>query len=200
MPRLLYQGHASFRIQTDRGAIAYIDPFAGEGYTYPADLVIVTHEHPDHNVVSLVTMKEGGRILRVDDLFKKGAYQTYEVARMAIMAVPATNEHHPVTEGVGILLDVDGIMLYFAGDTSYTNFMGKGLFGIDIDYAFLPIDGVHNMGPEEATFCADMIQPRWAVPIHMKPGQLFDREMAERFDYDNRLILEPGEEIGLAEW
>lgn len=197
MPRLLYQGHASLRLKTDRGAIIYIDPFAGEGYELPADLVIVTHEHTDHNATSLVHLKEDGRLLRAKDLFSKGAYQTFEIDRVAIMGVPACNDNHPVTEGVGLLIDMDGITLYVAGDTSYTDFMMKGLGDVDIDYAFLPIDGIYNMGPEEASFCADVIGAKHTVPIHMKPGELFDRNMAESFDCDGRLILEPGTDIAL---
>jgi len=197
MPRLLYQGHASIRIRTDRGAIVYIDPFAGEGYELPADLVIVTHEHHDHNVVSRVHLAEGGRILRAADLLHDGAYQTFEICRVAIMAVPACNDNHPVTECVGVLLDVDGVTLYLAGDTSYTDFMGKRLADIDIDYAFLPIDGIYNMGPEEASFCASMIGAHHTVPVHMKPGELFDRAMAEQLECEGRLILEPGDDIPL---
>jgi L-ascorbate metabolism protein UlaG (beta-lactamase superfamily) len=197
MPQLLYQGHASMRIWTDRGAVIYIDPFVGDGYEYPADLVIVTHEHDDHNHTGLVTLKEHGRILRARDLFHKGAYQTFEIGNTAVMGVPATNANHPVTECVGVLLDVDGILIYHAGDTSYTDFMMKRLADIELDYAFLPIDGVYNMGPEEASFCADVIGARHTVPIHMKPGELFDRQMAEQFECEGRLILEPGEQIAL---
>lgn len=197
MPRLLYQGHSSMRIWSDRGTVIYIDPFVGQGYEPPADIVIVTHEHSDHNRVSLVTLKEGGRILRARDLFSKGAYQTFEIDQIAIMGVPATNENHPVTECVGVLLDVDGILIYHAGDTSYTDFMLKRLGDIDLDYAFLPVDGVYNMGPEEASFCADAIGARHTVPIHTKPGELFDRSVAEQLECEGRLILEPGDDIAL---
>ncbi len=56
MAKLLYQGHSSLRIVTDSGTVVYIDPFAGEGYNLPADLVLVTHEHFDHNNVRLVSV------------------------------------------------------------------------------------------------------------------------------------------------
>ena len=49
MAKLLYQGHASLRITTSKGKIVYIDPYAGEGYDKPADMVLITHEHYDHN-------------------------------------------------------------------------------------------------------------------------------------------------------
>lgn len=63
MAKLLYQGHASLRITTDECDVIYVDPYAGEGYDRQADLVLVSHEHFDHNQVRLVTLKKGGRVL-----------------------------------------------------------------------------------------------------------------------------------------
>ena len=67
MATLLFQGHASCRITTRAGAVIYIDPFAGEGYDLPADLVLITHEHGDHNDLSKVTMKPDGVVIRSAD-------------------------------------------------------------------------------------------------------------------------------------
>lgn len=53
MATLLYQGHGSLRLTTDSGKVIYIDPFAGEGYDEPADLILVTHQNHDHNCTDL---------------------------------------------------------------------------------------------------------------------------------------------------
>ena len=37
--RLLYQGHGSLRIVTGEGKVIYVDPYAGDGYDLPADLI-----------------------------------------------------------------------------------------------------------------------------------------------------------------
>ena len=52
--RLLYQGHGSLRIVTSEGKVIYIDPYAGEGYDLPADLILITHGHQDHTAVKLI--------------------------------------------------------------------------------------------------------------------------------------------------
>ena len=64
-----------------------------------------------------------------------------------------------------------------------------------LDYAFLPIDGIYNMDAQQAARCAKIIGAKQNVPVHMKPGELFSQQMAESFPADNRLILKPGEEI-----
>jgi 3-oxoacyl-[acyl-carrier protein] reductase len=35
------------------------------------------------------------------------------------------------------------------------------------------------------------------IPIHLKPGALFDRKKADKWDAPNKLIVEPGQEIEL---
>ena len=53
------------------------------------------------------------------------------------------------------------------------------------------------MDSREASRCADIIRAKHAIPIHMKPGGLFDRAVAETFQAEGRIILEPGECITL---
>ena len=51
MPKLLYQGHGSFRLTADDGRVIYVDPYKGKGYDLPADIILVTHNHRDHNQI-----------------------------------------------------------------------------------------------------------------------------------------------------
>ena len=146
MAKLLYQGHSSFRLTTAAGKVIYIDPFAGEGYKPLADLIVITHEHYDHNDVSKVPTAPRTIIIRSADALNGGVYRNFDYCGCHIQAVPAYNEHHDRSQCVGYLIDVDGARLYFAGDTSYTDYMPT-LGKMAIDYAMLPIDGVFNMFP-----------------------------------------------------
>lgn len=195
MAELLYQGHGSFRIQTEAGTVIFVDPYVGEGYDLPADLVLVSHEHHDHNRVELVTQKPGGKVYRAADCLKNGEYRAWTEFGVTIRSVAAYNQNHPKAECVGFLLTVDGKTLYMAGDTSRTEEMETELAGEHIDYAFLPIDGIYNMDAAEASECAAVIGAVHSIPVHMKPGALFDQETAERFQADGRLIVKPGETL-----
>lgn len=196
MPKLLYQGHASFRLISDRGVVIYVDPFAGDGYDLPADIVLVTHQHEDHNRVDLVKLKAKSRVITEREAMTNGIYNAFRVRYVNIRAVPATNDHHDPRECVGYIITLDGVKIYAAGDTSETDAMGD-MFWQKLDYALLPIDGVYNMDPVNASICAARIGARHSIPYHMKPGELFDLTMARRFDIPSRLILQPGEEIDL---
>ncbi|MCI2097546.1 MAG: MBL fold metallo-hydrolase [Sphaerochaeta sp.] len=196
MAVLRYQGHGSYRITTAKGVVVYIDPYAGTGYDVPADLVLITHEHYDHNNTSLVTLKKEGMIIRERDLLQHGVYRHTTVKGISLTAVPAYNAHHDKNECVGYLLGMDDITLYAAGDTSTTKEM-QDMKDLHLDWAILPIDGIYNMGPKEATACAQMIGARHTIPVHMKPGALFDPQMAAAFTPPGRVILHPGEEITL---
>ena len=192
--RLLYQGHGSYRITTGEGRVIYVDPYAGEGYDLPADLVLVTHEHYDHNAVDKVELKEDGRILRAADTLKDGIYRRVDLGWIQVQAVEAYNQNHPKESCVGYILEWDGIRLYASGDTSETEEMSRLP---RLDYALLPIDGVYNMDAAEAVRCAVKMDARYVIPIHVKPGALYDRAMAEKFNAPNRLMVEPGETIQL---
>ncbi len=196
MATLLYQGHGSCRITTNNGQVIYVDPFAGEGYDLPADWVLISHEHHDHNKTELLTMTENTRVLRAANLLKDGVYSTVEADGIRVQAVPAYNKNHDRNACVGFLLTVDGVTLYLAGDTSKTDFMAE-MAAMDLDYALLPMDGKYNMNVAEASECAKLIGAKHNIPIHMAPGALFDREIAERFDAPGRIILAPCEELAL---
>ena len=196
---LLYQGHGSLRIVTGEGKVIYIDPYAGEGYDLPADLILITHGHQDHTAVSLIKSRnEDCQIITWKEALVKGEYKTFDLGYATVEAVQAgNNKNHSIRECVGWLITFpDGITLYATGDTSTTDQM-KELAGRNIDYAFFVCDGIYNMDMKEAIACANLVKAKHSIPYHMAPGSLFDEERAELFDTPNRLILPAGEEITL---
>lgn len=196
MATLLYQGHGSYRITLESGRIIYIDPYAGEGYDKPADLILITHEHGDHNCIDLMPHSEDCVIIRSADALRGGNHNKFEHFGVTIQSVLAENKNHDPKECVGYVLQPDGVKLYAAGDTSETSDMHR-LKAEQLDYAILPCDGIYNMDIAEASKCAEIISARHSIPVHIKPGELFDRQLAETFTGPGRIILEPGEELTL---
>jgi len=196
MPKLLYQGHGSFRLTANNGIVIFIDPFVGSGYDKPADIILVSHQHDDHNKIGLITQKPGCTLITNAEALAGGKHNMFSVKGVEIEAVMAENRNHPPDCCVGYILTIDGLKLYFSCDTGKTAQMAE-FAAKRLDYAFLCCDGYYNMGLVEAAECAALIGARHNVPAHIKPGALFDRTLAEQFDAPNRLIIEAGEEIEL---
>lgn len=198
MATLLYQGHASLRITTAEGKVVYVDPNAGEGYGPPADLILVTHQHGDHNRLNLITSKNPEcQIITEKEAMKDGMHQTFDLGYVKVEAVEAGNKNHDPKQCVGYILTFsDGVQVYISGDTSKTAQM-ETFAQRKLDYAFFCCDGVYNMDIAEASECAALIGAQHTIPYHMAPGELFSRERAEQFEAAGRLIVAGGEEITL---
>ncbi|NPV80577.1 MAG: MBL fold metallo-hydrolase [Firmicutes bacterium] len=196
LPTLKYLGHASVKIKTAEGTVVYIDPFAGDDYSEPADLILVTHGHGDHNNVDKVAKKPGCRIITHREAIKSGAYQAFTMADVHIRAVAAYNRNHKKDASVGYILEFDGIKLYHAGDTSKIKEMAD-LASENIAYALLPMDGVYNMGPEEASECAGLIKAKYYIPIHTGPNGVFSEANIAKFKAAGKIVVKPGEILDL---
>ena len=198
MTTLLYQGHGSFRLTTAEGKVIYVDPYVGEGYDAPADLILVTHQHSDHNQLHLIASRNPGcELISEKEALAGGKHQTIDLGYVKVEAVAAANKNHDPAECVGYILTFsDGLQLYAAGDTSKTAQM-ETFAARKLDYALLCCDGIYNMDIAEASECAALIGAKHSIPIHMAPGELFKRERAERFAAPSRLIVAAAEEITL---
>jgi L-ascorbate metabolism protein UlaG (beta-lactamase superfamily) len=199
MAVLLYQGHGSFRVTTDEGKVIYVDPYAGEGYDQPADLILVSHQHGDHNQVDLITTRNPGcQLITEAEALKDGVHQIFALGYVTVEAVEACNANHDPNECVGFILTFsDGIKLYASCDTGKTAQMST-FAARNLDYALFCCDGGYNMDIAEASECAAIVGARHSIPVHMSPGELFNRERAESFIADGRLILSPGEEFAIS--
>lgn len=201
-PTLLYMGQASIRIVTPENKIIYIDPYAGDSYDLPADLILVTHDHFDHCAVDRVKNRsEDCQIITQVEALENGDHQTFAFPYVTVQAVEAGYNHwHDVKECVGYVLRFsNGASVYISGDTSTTKQMSQMQY-MEIDYAFFCCDGVYNMGPEEAARCAQQVGAKYNIPYHNATnnrGEMFDRESAEQWNAPNCLIVYPGEEITL---
>lgn len=196
MPKFLYQGHGSYRLTADDGRIIYVDPYAGDGYDAPADIILVTHGHGDHNQTGLCAKKPECRIITHEEALAGGKHNSFDENGITVEAVEAKNLNHNPKHCVGYIITFDGVKIYASGDTSKAKQM-ETFAGLNFDYAIFPGDGIFNMGLKEAAECARLVGAKHNIIVHIKPGALFDRKKAEKWDAPNKLIVEPGQEIQL---
>lgn len=199
--KLYYQGHASMRIDTPEGKTIYVDPFIGDGYDVPADLILMTHGHYDHTQTKLIETKNSDcETISWKEAVVKGEHKTFDLGYVKVEAVEAGyNKNHNVKDCVGYILTFsNGVTLYLSGDTSTTPQMSE-LADRNLDYAFFCCDGVYNMDVEEAIECAKTVGAKHSIPYHMIPANQggFDETVAESFDVEGRLIVKPGDVLVL---
>jgi len=94
MPKLFYQGHGSFRLTTNDGTVIYVDPYAGEGYNIPADIILVSHQHGDHNQVQLCAQKSDCKIITNEEALTDGKHNSFTIGGITIQATVAYNKNH----------------------------------------------------------------------------------------------------------
>ena len=192
-PTLTYIGHAHLMIVTAEGTVIYIDPDKIDGYTYTrkADILLVTHEHNDHNLVDLVPQNDGCTVLRVKQTINRdGTYNPFTIGEVTVIPVPAKNKYHDVKKTNGLILQFDGVTVYHASDTDKLASMAD-LRQYSVDYAFFPIDGKYNMDAAEAMECAELVGAKHNTPIHW-----FDADPAA-FTPDSLLFMNYGDTVTL---
>ncbi len=148
-----------------------------------ADVLCLTHEHPDHaDPTALAHMPRGARCLvgsartaqlardaGLTDVTLMEPWQSLRVRELEITAVPAL---HDVPE-VGFVLRGAERSVYYAGDTREGPALLEIRARLSPRTAILPVDGMHRkgtqrmtMGPEEAIAATRTLGVSQVMPSH----------------------------------
>jgi L-ascorbate metabolism protein UlaG (beta-lactamase superfamily) len=175
--KITFIGHGSLMMDY-AGKVIYIDPVsmvADYAALPKADLILVTHEHPDHldaKAIKAVSQKNTAIVANANSaknlpdatIMKNGDSKT--VAGIPIEAVPAYNlakAFHPKGNGNGYVLAFGDKRVYVAGDTENVPEI-KALK--DIDVAFLPMNQPYTMTPDQVADVAKAMRPKILYPYH----------------------------------
>ncbi|MGM9803426.1 MAG: MBL fold metallo-hydrolase [Muribaculaceae bacterium] len=176
--------HASLMIEVDKRCTIHIDPVAQavkptDYSLYPqADLMLVTHEHPDHlDAQAIAQLSHSGtqvianaaaakKLPNATVLRNGQTTQSHGItitATAAYNTTPSHTKYHKRGNGNGYLLQIDNLRIYVAGDTEPISEMGN--LG-NIDVAFLPVNQPYTMTIEQCAQAARTIKPRVLFPYH----------------------------------
>ncbi|MFO8051080.1 MAG: MBL fold metallo-hydrolase [Thermoplasmatota archaeon] len=173
-PRIIWLGHASFRIESEKGTI-FIDPWKAKDQP-KADMILVTHSHYDHlSEDDISALKKDTTIIvgpkdvkeQIPETIEMAPGQKKQLQGIDIETYRAYNqekEFHPKEKDwLGYIIDIDGFRIYHSGDTDVIREMSRLK---DVDVALLPVGGTYTMTPQEAAKAVELISPKRSIPMH----------------------------------
>jgi L-ascorbate metabolism protein UlaG (beta-lactamase superfamily) len=202
-----WYGQSTFRLQAG-GVTVVIDPFGdmsaaasrGLQFDYPpltdvtADLLLVTHEHADHNAVEVV----GG-----DPQIIRSSAGTFESPVGEVVGV--ASEHDPVAgtqRGANVLyaFDFDGVRVAHLGDLGQSILRGEQVAALGrVDLLFVPVGDGPTIGPSLAHEISATLGARWIVPMHYRTVRTNFLETADAFLDRFEQVSAPGSSFELSE-
>jgi L-ascorbate metabolism protein UlaG (beta-lactamase superfamily) len=189
--RVEWHGQSAFTLVAPEAKV-FIDPFAdmsplvesrGMQFDYPpieaegVDLLLVTHEHRDHNGVDAV----GG-----DPAVLRSTAGRHDLAPVGEV-VAIASEHD---EEAGTARGPNTIFAFSLDDIRVAHFGDFGQSGLrpeqrsalgDVDLVFLPVGGGPTIGAAQAAAIARDLSPRWVVPMHYRTPKISFLETEEEF-------------------
>lgn len=182
---IYWGGQALFRIKGKQASVV-IDPYDPNmmGYKLPkelsADVVLVTHEHPDHNNIDAVISPTGGKPM----VFREPG--EYEVAGAVVTAIDSFHDNSGGSErGKNLIFHImmDGLNIVHLGDLGQSQLTEEQLAQIgEVDILLTPVGSIFTIDGKQAASITAQLEPRIIIPMHYKlEGLKFDLESSETF-------------------
>ena len=165
--KVKWLGHACFLITSRHGLRVITDPYAvGGGINYSpiretADVVLVSHDHGDHNNVSAVQGKpeviKGSGKKTVKGIQFKGISTSHDTS-------------HGQERGLNTVFcfTVDHMKLCHLGDLGHVLSSAQVTEIGDVDILFAPVGGFFTIDSSVASQVSDQLKPRITIPMHFK--------------------------------
>ncbi|KKU52819.1 MAG: Zn-dependent hydrolase of the beta-lactamase fold-like protein [Candidatus Moranbacteria bacterium GW2011_GWE2_47_10] len=166
-----YYGHSCFKITTKPGGratddvVIFFDPFDKETGLRPpqgqADVVLVSHDHHDHNNVSAL---KGDPVV----INAAGEYSVKGVNLVGLEALHDENEGRDRGKVNIFILETEGFKICHLSDLG-TDLTPKQLEEIDgVDILMIPVGGTYTVDGKKASEIARKIEPAMIIPMHYK--------------------------------
>lgn len=184
--RIHWYGQSAF----DLAGRVFIDPFGdvsllasrGLRFEYPAiegvapELVLVTHEHRDHNGVEAI----GGSPAVI-----RSTAGTLESPIGEVVAVASEHDEVAGTKAgpnTIFVFTLDGLRIAHFGDFGQAGLRDEQAAAIgQVDLAFVPVGDGPTIGAAQARAVVDTIGARWVVPMHYRTPRVSFLEPADAF-------------------
>ncbi len=168
--KIKWYGHASFLLTSDTGTKIITDPYEPGGFggaiAYgpipdEADIVLISHDHADHNHVRGLRGKP--QVIKGN-----GSHKAKSMEFKGIAAFHDGRKGSERGENTIFCFTLDGVSICHLGDLGHVlSEQEAGQIG-PVDVLLMPVGGVYTIDPAQATQTAQRIDPKILIPMHYK--------------------------------
>ncbi len=196
--RVEWHGQSAFTLEGEEGTV-FVDPFGemtgleerGIEWGYPpieaegVDLLLVTHEHRDHNAVEAVAGEPATL---------RATAGTHETPLGTVVGVASEHDQAAGTErgpNTIFVFGLDGIRVAHFGDFGQATLRPEQREAIgEVDLAIVPVGGGPTIGGAAAAEIALSLGAKWVVPMHYRTHRISflddEREFEAAFPHVQR--------------
>jgi L-ascorbate metabolism protein UlaG (beta-lactamase superfamily) len=177
--KIFWLGHSCFYLQSSKGISLLTDPFDDEvGYRLPrvkADIVVVSHDHHDHNNVGII--KGNPEVVR-----GPGRHSIQGIDFWGIETWHDQKRGRLRGSNTVFRFALDGVRICHLGDLGHI-LEEKEVRAIGpIDLLFVPIGGIYTLDAKDAWTVVGQLHPRIVIPMHyLTPAISFELDGVEEF-------------------
>jgi L-ascorbate metabolism protein UlaG (beta-lactamase superfamily) len=175
--QIIWHGQSCFQINVSQGknggTSIVIDPFGEDlGLRVPkleADILLVTHNHPDHNNIKSVNSighqgeNQPGMLL----VNGPGEYERQDIFIQGISSFHDNNKGKDRGRNTCYTIDAEGMKLCHLGDLGQNELTEEQVDEIgEIDILMIPVGGGSTIDAELASKIIGQIEPKIVIPMH----------------------------------
>ncbi|APB30760.1 metal-dependent hydrolase [Vagococcus teuberi] len=221
-----YHGHSVISIETNDGKRLIVDPFiTGNDLTdlvlddVEVDYIFITHGHADHiGDMVYLAKKTKAQVVAIPEVchfatsqgienvhhMNIGGSFNFPFGRVTMVFAQHSSGYEfngemiYMGEPAGFVFEIDGTMIYHAGDTAFYSDLSLLADDFQIDVAFLPIGGNFTMGIKDAVKAAKIINANVNIPIHYNTFPVIEQDpkyFVNSLPKGKGKVLQPGEFI-----
>jgi len=172
--KIKWLGHAAFLVMSESGLRLITDPYESGGYDgnvgygpirEPADIVTVSHEHPDHNDTRQIPGSP--TVIR-----KTGKHLAKGLAIEGILTCHDETSGRQRGLNTVFCFTLDAVRVCHLGDLGHV-LAPKEITAIGpVDVLMIPVGGFYTIDAAQANLVIAALQPKVVLPMHYKTAKL----------------------------
>jgi L-ascorbate metabolism protein UlaG (beta-lactamase superfamily) len=171
-----WHGQSFFQIETPGGKKIVTDPHAIPAFGRPAvtaDIVLISHEHDDHNQPEVLAEKPSREFRGLKAAKGKSQEWNKIDEKVGGISIKSIGTYHDTEQGMSrgkntiFIIESDGLRFVHLGDLGHdlSDEQVKAIGTVDV--LFIPIGGVYTLNGTQARKLVERLKPKlYVIPMH----------------------------------